>query len=372
MDYALVMDEFDQVADRPRKGRGSVSNNSSRYEPQRVRSDDGWDSAYEGETEDGAAPLPTTVTRDTSRTIIAYNDSPDIGFDRSINPYRGCEHGCIYCYARPSHAWLGMSPGLDFETRLFAKFDAAQLLEQELRKPNYKPQLIVLGANTDPYQPVERQYQITRSVIEVLGAFNHPFTIITKSALVARDIDLLAPLAARNLVRVAVSVTSLDRTLARHMEPRAATPPRRLETIRQLTTAGISTTVMTAPMIPGLNDHEMESILEAAKDAGAHSAAYVLLRLPLEIAQLFEEWLRAHVPDRANRVLNLMRSSRGGKLYQSQWGKRFVGDGPYAEVLANRFAIARKRLALNNARKPLDFSLFCAPPRKGDQLRLSL
>lgn len=366
------MDEFDQVADRPRKGRGSVSNSSSRYEPQRVRSDDGWGSAYEGETEETAASLPTTVTRDTSRTIIAYNDSPDLGFDRSINPYRGCEHGCIYCYARPSHAWLGLSPGLDFETRLFAKFDAAQLLDHELRKPGYKPQLIVLGANTDPYQPVERQYQITRSVIEVLGAFNHPFTIITKSALVGRDIDLLAPLAARNLVRVAISVTSLDRTLARHMEPRAATPLRRLETIQQLSEAGISTTVMTSPMIPGLNDHEMESILEAAKDVGVHSAAYVLLRLPLEIAQLFEEWLHAHVPDRANRVLNLMRSARGGKIYQAEWGKRFVGDGPYAEILASRFAVARKRLALNSTRKPLDFSQFCPPARTGDQMSFAL
>ena len=358
----------DTLPDLPVKGRGAVSNRVSRFfREERARTGDGWDLA-----EDDLPPLRTTVTVDTTRTIIARNDSPDVYFEQSINPYRGCEHGCIYCFARPTHAFLGLSPGLDFETRLLIKPDAARLLAQELRKPGYQPKVIAMGTNTDPYQPIEREYRITRGILEVLRDFNHPVGIVTKSALVQRDIDILAPMAEKRLAHVFVSVTTLDRDLARKLEPRAATPPRRLETIRALAAAGIPTGVMAAPMIPALNDHELERILEAATEAGATAGSYIVLRLPLEIKDLFAEWLETHAPGRAKHVLDLIRDMRGGALYQSQFGRRMKGQGPYAEMLKRRFAIARKRLGLdrNGERWDFDLTLFKPPPQAGDQLSL--
>jgi DNA repair photolyase len=348
------------------KGRGARSNDSSRYDSERrLGFDDGW-------TRDDEIPAPirTEVMRDATRTIIARNTSPDISFNQSINPYRGCEHGCIYCFARPTHAYLGLSPGLDFESKILIKPDAARLLEAELSKPSYKPQVIAMGTNTDPYQPLERERRVTRSILEVLAAFKNPVGIVTKSALVTRDIDILAPMAAEGLAKVALSVTTLDRKLARIMEPRAATPERRLETLRALSKAGIPTTVMTAPIIPALNDEEMESILAAAAEAGASQAGYTLLRLPLEIKDLFREWLEAQVPNRAKHVMSLIRSMRGGKDYDSNWGTRMRGTGPYASLIAQRFAIATRRLGLNEKRVPLDATKFRAPPRAGDQLAL--
>ena len=358
---------MDVVPDIARKGRGAVSSRSGRFEAeQRVTTDDGWGSAFDPDL----PPLRTTLSVDTTRTILARNDSPDVPFDRSINPYRGCEHGCIYCFARPTHAFLGLSPGLDFETRLFYKPDAPELLERELRAKSYKPQVIAIGANTDPYQPVEREQQLTRRILQVLARFDNPVAIITKSALIARDIDILAPMAAKNLARVCVSVTTLDRDLARQMEPRASTPPKRIEAIRALTRAGIPVAVLTAPLIPALNDHELEDILIECAAAGVDSASYVLLRLPLEIKDLFEEWLRAHFPNRADRVLSLIRQCRDGGLYQSEWGTRMKGTGPYAETIAKRFRLACKRLGLDRRRLDLDTSLFKLPPVQGDQLAL--
>ena len=349
------------------KGRGTLSNAVGRFEPhQRAAIDDGWGSADEP-----ALPLETSLIEDTTRTIIARNQSPDIPFDRSINPYRGCEHGCVYCFARPTHAYLGLSPGLDFESRLFYKPRAAELLRGELSKPSYRCQPMALGTNTDPYQPIERKLAITRQILEVLAEFNHPVTIVTKGALVQRDIDILAPMAARRMARVAVSITTLDRTLARRMEPRAATPERRLETIRALSEAGIPASVMAAPMIPGLNDHELEAILEAARDHGASAAGWVLLRLPLEIKDLFTEWLETNVPMRARHVLSLVRDTRHGKHNSAEWGERMRGEGAYADLIAQRFRLALKRLGLDQReRTPLDVSQFRPPPKKGDQLSL--
>ena len=349
------------------KGRGTLSNAVGRFEPhQRAAIDDGWGSADEP-----ALPLETSLIEDTTRTIIARNQSPDIPFDRSINPYRGCEHGCVYCFARPTHAYLGLSPGLDFESRLFYKPRAAELLRGELSKPSYRCQPMALGTNTDPYQPIERKLVITRQILEVLAEFNHPVTIVTKGALVQRDIDILAPMAARRMARVAVSITTLDRTLARRMEPRAATPERRLETIRALSEAGIPASVMAAPMIPGLNDHELEAILEAARDHGASAAGWVLLRLPLEIKDLFTEWLETNAPLRARHVLSLVRDTRHGKHNSAEWGERMRGDGAYADLIGQRFRLALKRLGLDQReRTPLDVSQFRPPPKKGDQLSL--
>ena len=328
-----------------RKGRGAASNPPVRFEPARREAfDDGWATLEQSFAE--LPPLPTSLTEDRAKSALSYNESPDLGFDRSINPYRGCEHGCIYCYARPSHAYLGFSPGLDFETRLMFKPDIAALLEKELRKPGYQPRPIALGANTDPYQPVERQLGLTRAVLEVLDRFSHPVTIVTKSAGVLRDADILQRLAARNLVRVCLSITTLDPALARIMEPRAATPARRLQAVRELTAAGVPTAILAAPMIPAVNDMELEKLLEQGAAAGATSAGYVLLRLPLEIKQLFEEWLARHMPDRAARVLSLIRQTRGGALYDSRFGQRQTGSGPYAELLARRFAVAMRRLGL--------------------------
>ena len=356
----------------PLKGRGAVTNRSGRFEPEsRETVDDGW------ELDDAdLPPLRTTVTFERPKTIITRNTSPDILFDRSINPYRGCEHGCVYCYARPSHAYLGLSPGLDFESRLFAKPEAAKLLEQELSKPGYKPQVINIGANTDPYQPIERRHKITRQVLEVLSRFNHPVSVITKSDLICRDIDILAPMAERGLAGVGVSVTTLDAKLARALEPRAPRPDKRLAAIRKLSEAGIPVAVMAAPMIPVLNDAELERILEAAAEAGAVGAGYILLRLPLELKELFTEWLRTHVPDMADHVLNQVRETRGGGLYDAEFKTRMKGTGQRAELLAQRFDLACKRLNLNNQR-PQEFgmdrpqsSVPPPEPRPGDQLRL--
>src|SRR5882762_929769 len=323
-----------------RMGRGAASNASGRFEDkQRVAFDDGW-----GTDDLEPIPLRTTLSVDATRTIIARNDSPDIGFDRSINPYRGCEHGCIYCYARPSHAYLGLSPGLDFGSRLFYKPQAAALLAAELRKKGYSCKPLALGSNTDPYQPVERRLGITRSILEGLRDFRHPVTIVSKSALIQRDVDILAEMAKDRLAIVTMSVTTLDRTLARRMEPRASTPERRLETIAALAAAGIPSGVLTAPMIPALNDSEMEAILERARAAGAASAGYTLLRLPLELKSLFKEWLEEHFPAKAAHVLSLVAQCHGGKIYDSAWSKRMVGAGPYADMLAARFDRACRKL----------------------------
>src|SRR3954471_6546863 len=329
------------------RGRGALSNAVGRYEKQtRVLVDDGWDDGWRAE--DGTPPaLRTEVVYDATRSIISRNKSPDISFDQSINPYRGCEHGCIYCFARPSHAYLGMSPGVDFESRLFAKPNAAALLAKELSAPGYVPKVIAMGTNTDPYQPLEKKMRITRSILEVLRDFKNPVAIVTKSPLILRDIDILSDMAKMGLAKAALSVTTLDRKLARVMEPRAGTPQRRLQAIQGLSDAGIPAGVMFAPAIPALNDHEMEAVLLAAADHGARSAGYVLLRLPLEIKDLFREWLEANAPDRAKHVMTLVRSMRGGKDYDSQWHTRMRGTGPYAEMIARRFHLAAGRLGLN-------------------------
>ncbi len=348
------------------RGRGARSNASGRYEPaSRVAADDGWSTL-----DDVPPPLRTEVQPDTSRSIITSNKSPDIPFDQSINPYRGCEHGCIYCYARPSHAWLGLSPGLDFESRLFFKPDAAALLEKELSNPRYEPKLIALGTNTDPYQPIERRFEVMRGILEVLDRFRHPVGITTKSCLVARDIDILRRLASRQQAKVFISVTTLDRKLARKMEPRASTPGRRLDAIKALADSGIPVGMMVAPIVPGLTDHEIESILEAGRDAGAQDAGYVMLRLPLEIKTLFEEWLRDAVPLRADRVLHHIRDVRAGAMNQSRFGQRMSGTGPYAELIAKRFQIATRRLGFGARRTKLDLSAFRPPEKPGDQLSL--
>jgi DNA repair photolyase len=348
------------------RGRGARSNATGRFEAQqREAFDDGWTLK-----DPEPAQLETTVSAEKAKVIITRNDSPDVGFSASINPYRGCEHGCIYCYARPAHAYMGLSPGLDFESRLFFKPEAARLLEKELSKPSYRPELIHIGGNTDPYQPQERKLRTTRGVVEVLVRFRHPFSVITKSALIVRDLDLLAEAAAMGLTRVAISVTSLDRRLARSMEPRAATPEKRIDAIRQLTRAGVPVTVMFAPCIPGLNDHEMEAVLERAAGAGASGAGYVALRLPREIKDLFREWLESDHPDRARRVMSLVRQMRGGKDYDTRWGERMRGEGPIGDLMATRFKAARKRYGIDGEWGSLDLSKFRVPPRAGDQIDL--
>jgi DNA repair photolyase len=353
------------VAVERRRGRGSLSNAIGRFESlARVLEDDGWGSSEE------LAPLRTEVTEERARRIITRNDSPDLSFDRSINPYRGCEHGCVYCFARPTHAFMGLSPGLDFETKLFAKPDAAILLEGELARKGYRPKTIAMGTNTDPYQPIERQRRITRSILEVLERTGHPVGIVTKSGLVTRDIDILARMAARGLVKVALSVTTLDAKLARALEPRAATPSKRLATIAALSEAGIPTTVMMAPVIPAINDMEIERILEAASEHGAREAGYVLLRLPLEISGLMREWLAEHRPDKLDHVFSLMQSTRGGKDYDARWGLRMSGTGPYAWMIGRRFEIAAARLGLNARKLKLRTDLFIRPRRPSAQLAL--
>jgi len=365
MANAMIDQSGVRIGEDRRRGRGAGVNPSGRYEPtSRHVFDDGWESLEE------LPPFKTEVQVEKPRTIITRNESPDISFDRSINPYRGCEHGCVYCFARPTHAYMGLSPGLDFESKLFAKPDAARMLERELAKDGYQPRTIAIGTNTDPYQPIEKQYRIMREVLEVLEAHGHPVGIVTKSALVVRDIDILSRMAERGLAKVAMSVTTLDRHLARNMEPRAATPTRRLEAIRQLTEAGIPTSVMVAPIIPGLTDQEMERILDSGRNAGAREAGYVLLRLPLEVAPIFKDWLLRHYPDRYRHVMSLVRSMRDGKDYDSDWGKRMKGSGPYAWQIGRRFEIAARKLGLNMEKRPLRNDLFVAPERAGKQLML--
>jgi DNA repair photolyase len=348
------------------KGRGALSNTSGRFEPLvREVFDDGW-----GSSDAPPPPLATRVMAETCRRAITRNASPDIPFDRSVNPYRGCEHGCIYCYARPTHAYLGLSPGLDFESRLFAKTDAPERLRRELSEPSYACAPLALGVNTDAYQPIERHFAITRRILELADEFSHPVSIVTKSALVLRDIDVLARLAERNLVRVYLSLTTLDRRLSRAMEPRAAAPLRRLAVIAELIRAGVRTGVSIAPVIPRLNDHEIERLLEAARDAGAETASYTLLRLPFELKGLFAEWLEANFPDRARHVLGLIRQTRGGALNESAFKTRMKGSGEYARLIERRFDRASRRLGFAPHDWAMDTSLF-APPRKAcEQLSL--
>jgi DNA repair photolyase len=340
-----------------RKGRGAVSNLAHRFESvERVRE-------FDGATDDEELPpLATTVSFEEARSIISRNESPDIGFDRSINPYRGCEHGCIYCYARPTHIYLNLSPGLDFETKLFAKRNAAQLLRKELAAPSYRPQLVMVGVNTDAYQPIERELKITRGVLEVLAETRHPFGLVTKSALVERDLDLIGPMAAQQLASVSVSVTTLDPKLARILEPRAASPWRRLRTVHTLVNAGVPVRVNLAPVIPFINEPEIESIIDAAADAGARSAHYTVVRLPWEVSPLFEEWLGAHFPDRAQRVMNRIREMRGGKNYDAKFGQRMTGEGTWARLIEQRFRRASARHGFSDAWPALRVDLF-APPR---------
>ena len=353
------------VGDDLRRGRGARSNHTGRFESERrITFDDGWESLGELEA------FRTDVHIEPARSIITRNQSPDISFDQSIKPYRGCEHGCIYCYARPTHCYLGHSAGLDFETQLYAKTNAAELLEKELASKAYVPKVIALGTNTDPYQPIERTYAITRAILEVLDRCNHPVGIVTKSALVVRDADILSRMAARGLAKVALSVTTLDRRVARAMEPRATTPAKRFEAVRALASAGVPVSVMVAPIVPGLTDCEIESILETVRDAGATEAGYVLLRLPLELKDVFREWLASEFPDRASRVINLLRSMHGGQHYVAEFGRRQKGRGPYAEQIALRFRLALKRLGLNARRQPLRLDLFTRPVPKGGQMSL--
>ena len=351
------------VEKEKRRGRGARTNRSGRYEPESVLGfDDGWNQKPDADVA-GESNL-TTLSYEKARHIITRNQSPDIGFDRSINPYRGCEHGCIYCYARPSHTYMGLSAGLDFERRLFAKPDAAALLEKELSHKRYKIRPIAMGTNTDPYQPVERREGITRSVLEVLWRRRHPLTLVTKSDLVLRDLDILSAMAKKNLVRVALSITTLERRLAREMEPRAPTPLKRLEAIQSLSDAGVPVAVMFAPVVPAINDSEMERVLEEAAKRGAGSAGYVLLRLPLEIKDLYEEWLKETFPNKAAHSLSLMRQMRGGKNYDARWFVRHRGEGAYAEMIAKRFSLAKARLRLDKKSPPLRCDLFRADGRQ--------
>jgi DNA repair photolyase len=361
-----IKTEVDVIPDVPRKGRGAVSNRpSGRFDsPDRVTTDDGWGNAEPEEWE--SAPFQTILGVDTTKKIITRNTSPDVGFDRSINPYKGCEHGCIYCFARPTHAYLNLSPGLDFETRIFRKPDAPELLRAELSARNYTPATIQLGINTDAYQPTERTEKLTRRILEVLAEFQHPVGILTKSALIQRDIDILGPMAEKGLVKTGVSITTLDRDMARIMEPRAATPQKRLDTIRALKSAGIPVFVMSAPIVPGLTCHELEAILEAAAEAGAERAGMTIVRLPYEIKTLFEEWLRGHFPDRAEKVLSLIRQCRDGKLNQAEFGTRMVGTGPYAQLLQQRFEKAVKRYGLDQPRTPVNLLRFKVPTKQMD------
>jgi len=358
--------EFGLPIDRERRrGRGARSNASGRYEPlARIAFDDGW------QNPDDLPPFETSVTVDATRKIITRNDSPDISFDRSINPYRGCEHGCIYCFARPTHAYLGLSPGLDFESKLLVKPNAAALLERELSAPGYVPKVIAIGTNTDPYQPIERRYKIMRGILEVLERTGHPVGIVTKSTLVLRDLDILARMAKRDLVKVAISVTTLDAKLARVMEPRATTPPRRLETMRQLVKAGVPTSALVAPVIPAINDAEIERILEAVAETGVCNAGYVLLRLPLELRDLFREWLTENFPDRVQHVFKLIRDTRGGKDYDSAWGKRMTGAGPVAWMIGRRFEVACERLGFNLSSVQTTTKHFRPPRMASTQLDL--
>jgi len=371
--YASLM--VDILADQPKKGRGAVSNAAGRFEPHtRVAIDDGWNLASDWGGDECAPPkLKTEVTVECAKSALTRNASPDLPFDRSLNPYRGCEHGCVYCYARPSHAYMNLSPGLDFESKLFVKKDMAAVLEAELRKPSYKPAPVMIGANTDPYQPIEREHRITRELLEVLRAYRHPAVIITKSYRITRDLDILGEMAADNLISVGISLTTLDAGLARTMEPRASTPSKRLEAMRALSGVGVPVAVLAAPMVPTLNDHELEAILQASAEAGASVATYILLRLPRELQGLFSEWLEIHAPHKAKRVMSLLSQSRGGQHNDSQFGTRMTGTGVHAKLLSQRFGLACRKLGLARA-DPGEFRLnvnaFACPARVGDQLPL--
>lgn len=361
--FAAMPQEFTPDPLR-RKARASLSNAAGRYDMARDAVDDGW---FQDAPE---AVIPTEVRLEAARSLITYNRSPDLPFDRSINPYRGCEHGCIYCFARPTHAYLGMSPGMDFETRLIARPNAAEVLRRELSAPRYKAAAIALGTNTDPYQPCERNHGITRACLEVLRDFNHPVAIVTKGAMVERDLDILAPMAAKGLVRVGISVTTLDADLSRRMEPRAPLPARRLAAIRRLTAAGVPVRVMTSPVVPGLTDHELEALLAAGAEAGADAASWIMLRLPREVSELWQEWLAEHQPGRAAKVMARLREMHGGRDYDPRWGHRMRGEGRFAEMIAQRFKAACKRLGLQERTRELRCDLFARPPQPGDQLAL--
>ena len=346
-------------------GRGAVSNRTGRFEPvERQFTSDGWDHPVDERV------LRTHVAVEHPRSMITYNRSPDLPFDRSINPYRGCEHGCIYCFARPTHAYLGLSPGRDFETRLIARPSAPEGLADELRKPRYVARPLAIGTNTDPYQPIEKTYEIMRDCLKVLHACNHPVAIVTKGTLIERDIDILSDMAAKGLARVGISVTTLDPRLSRLLEPRAPAPRRRLAVIRRLRNAGVPVRIMMSPIIPALNDAEIEPLLAAGHKAGADAASWIVLRLPLEVSPLFQEWLAAHYPDRAARVMSHVRAMHGGKDYEAQWGRRMRGTGPYAQMIAQRFKATARRLGLDHPQPALRCNLFKRPERRGDQLAL--
>ena len=352
--------------DRRVKARAARTNEPGRFEPQsRVAVDDGW-----AREDDDPPLLRTEVRLERARSAITRNRSPDLPFDRSINPYRGCEHGCIYCYARPSHAYLNLSPGLDFETRLIARPGLGEVLDAELRRPAYRPAPIAIGTNTDPYQPVEAEHRVMRDLVGVLARFRHPLAITTKGTLIERDLDLLAPMAAQGLLRVGISVTTLDPDLSRRLEPRAPGPARRLAIITRLAQAGVPVRVMIAPVIPGLTDHELEPILAAAKAAGAVAASWIALRLPREVSPLFQDWLAQHEPGRAARVMRAVRDIHGGRDYDPDWSVRFRGRGLWSDLMAQRFDKAAARLGLKPQLPPLRCDLFCPPPRPGDQLAL--
>ncbi len=347
------------------RARGALSNAAGRFEPtSREAADDGWDLPHDDRL------LRTEVREERARSALTFNRSPDLPFDRSVNPYRGCEHGCIYCFARPSHAWLNLSPGLDFETQLIARPGLARVLERELRAKSYVPQTIAIGTNTDPYQPIEAKWKVMREVVEVLSAFNHPLAITTKGTLIERDLDLLAPMAERGLLRVGVSVTTLDAGLSRRMEPRAAAPARRLAVVRRLTRAGVPVRVMIAPVIPGLTDHELEPILAAAAEAGAQAASWIMLRLPREVAGLFRDWLAEAEPGRAAKVMARVREAHGGRDYDPAWGKRMRGEGLWSRLIGQRFDKAVARLDLHKQMPPLRCDLFQPPLASGSQLSL--
>lgn len=348
------------------RARAAISNDAGRFERhRRVYEADGW-----GQDAATSRPLTTQISYERPRKIITYNRSPDLPFDRAINPYRGCEHGCVYCFARPTHTWLGLSAGLDFETRLIARPHAPDVLRQELSNPRYKVGAIAIGTNTDPYQPIEKEHEIMRNCLQILNEFNHPVAIVTKGALIERDVDILSDMAARGLARVGISVTTLQADLSRKLEPRAPAPTRRLKIISNLDRAGIPVRIMTSPVVPGLTDHEIEALLQAGQDAGAQAASWIMLRLPLEVSQLFQEWLATHFPDRAARVMSLVRDMHGGKDYAADWGRRMRGSGTYAEMIAQRFDLAARRLGLDQPQPHLRTDLFGVPPRPGDQLNL--
>ena len=365
MFYSGDMSQIHHLAGFRAVGRAARSNPANRFESQELEAfHDGWP------VEDDLPPLRTEVTVERPRRVITRNRSPDIGFDQSINPYRGCEHGCIYCFARPTHAFLGLSPGLDFDTRLIARPDAHEILERELRAKSYRPAVIAMGTNTDPYQPIEREYRTVRRILETLHEYQHPVAIVTKGTLIERDVDILGEMGRLGLARAGISVTTLDARLARKMEPRAPSPKRRLETIRRLAEAGCPVRVMVAPVVPALTDHELEAILAEAAEAGAIAASWIMLRLPLEVSPLFQEWLAEHYPDRAQRVMGRVRELHNGRDYDPEWGRRMTGQGVFADMVAHRFSISARRLDLATKLPPLRTDLFTRPVRVGDQLSL--